>query len=127
MMKEKLWENFLEQWDTFEETIFAKRISLENREIYPVNKISMLFKKTGEIATLNTTPLAWVIREISPDFSHNQNLNASSSKNQDMEAESTDCEIQSDCEIQYYMVLFDKNNMNLIEEIIIQFKLVVNE
>lgn len=119
-MTEKFWEKFMEQWDTLEETVFAKKVFIENREIYPVNKISILFKKTGEIATLSTIPLAWVIKEKCP-AQYDKNADFSKSERPSFKYENDKKEIQ------YYMVLFDKENMNLIEEIIIQFKALINE
>jgi len=44
-MNEKIQGYLIEHWDTFEENVFAKKITLGDREIYPLNKVSILFKK----------------------------------------------------------------------------------
>ena len=85
-MNKKIWDTILNQWDTFEELAVSKKISLENREIYPVNKISVLFQKSGKIANLNIIPLAWIINE--------KEENNPEKKDNDLETD-------------YYMVLFD--------------------
>jgi len=100
-MDKKIWDLVINQWDTFEELAVAKKISLDNREIYPVNKISVLFQKSGKIANLNIVPLAWIINE-----------------KEDNNSEKKDNAQESD----YYMILFDTNNLNLVEDIIMEFK-----
>lgn len=97
-MDEKIWGHLIAHWDTFEENVFAKKIILDDKEIYPLNKVSILFKKTGNIATLSMTPLAWMVVE--------NNLESG-----DMAAES-----------QYSMILFDENDLKLVEDIVKQFK-----
>ncbi len=97
-MNEKILGHLIEHWDTFEGTVFAKKIILDDKEIYPLNKVSILFKKTGNIATINMTPLAWMIKENNPEF-------------EDIGAES-----------QYSMILFDEHDMDHVEEIVKQFK-----
>ena len=99
-MDKKIWDMVINQWDTFEELAVAKKISLDNREIYPVNKISILFQKSGKIANLNIVPLAWIINE------------------KEENSEKKDNVPESD----YYMILFDKDNLNLVEDIIMEFK-----
>ena len=98
IMNEKIQGYLIEHWDTFEENVFAKKITLGDREIYPLNKVSILFKKTGNIATISMTPLAWMVKENNLEFDH-------------MRTES-----------QYNMILFDKNDCDHVEEIIKQFK-----
>ncbi|PKL66808.1 MAG: hypothetical protein CVV28_09015 [Methanobacteriales archaeon HGW-Methanobacteriales-1] len=100
-MNKKIWDTILTQWDTVEELAVSKKISLENREIYPVNKISVLFQKSGKIANLNIIPLAWIINE--------KEENNPEKKDHDLETD-------------YYMVLFDTDNLNLVEDIIKEFK-----
>ena len=98
IMDERIWGHLIEHWETFEEKVFAKKIIIENREIYPLNKVSILFKKTGNIATLSMTPLAWMVVENNPE-------------SEDMGAES-----------QYSMILFDENDLELVEDIVKHFK-----
>lgn len=98
-MDKKIWDMVINQWDTFEELAVAKKISLDNREIYPVNKISILFQKSGKIANLNIVPLAWIINE-----------KEENSEKKDIP------------ESDYYMILFDKDNLNLVEDIVMEFK-----
>lgn len=99
-MDKKIWDMVINQWDTFEELAVAKKISLDNREIYPVNKISILFQKSGKIANLNIVPLAWIINEKEENSEKKNNVPESD----------------------YYMILFDKDNLNLVEDIIMEFK-----
>lgn len=105
-MNKKIWDAILTQWDTVEELAVSKKISLENREIYPVNKISVLFQKSGKIANLNIIPLAWIIKETEE--------NNYGKKDNDTEAD-------------YYMILFDTDNLNLVEDIITEFKSFYND
>lgn len=104
-MNKKIWDTIINQWDTFEEISVSQKISLENREIYPVNKISIFFQKTGKISNLNIIPLAWIINE----KKENKEENNSEKKNNDSKTD-------------YYMILFDTNNLNLVEDIITEFK-----
>lgn len=104
-MNKQIWDTILNQWDTFEELAVAKKFSLENREIYPVDKISVLFQKSGKIANLNIIPLAWIINEKEGNKEENN-------------SEKMDNPQESD----YYMVLFDTDNLNLVEDIIKEFK-----
>lgn len=97
-MNEKIWDHLIENWDTFEEKVFAKKFILADKEIYPLNKISILYKKTGNIATITMIPLAWMIKENNPEID-------------DMDAES-----------QYSLVLFDDKDLEHVEEIVKQFK-----
>jgi hypothetical protein len=105
-MNETILDQILTQWETFEELTVAKKISLDNREIYPVNKISILFQKSGKIANLNITPLAWIIKETEDNNSENE---------------------ENVHESEFYMILFDKDNLNLVEDIITEFKSFYND
>lgn len=105
-MNETILDKILTQWETFEELAVAKKISLDNREIYPINKISILFQKSGRIANLNITPLAWIINEKEENYDE-KNDNAQGSD--------------------FYMILFDKDNLNLVKDIITEFKSFYND
>ncbi len=100
-MNKKIWDTILTQLDTFEEISISQKISLDKREIYPVNKISIFFQKSGKISNLNIVPLAWIINE--------KEENNPEKKDHDLETD-------------YYMVLFDTDNLNLVEDIIKEFK-----
>jgi hypothetical protein len=100
-MNETILDKILTHWETFEELAVAKKISLDNREIYPVNKISVLFQKSGKVANLNITPLAWIIKETEENNS-----------------EKKDNTLEND----FYMILFDRDNLNLVEDIVMEFK-----
>ncbi len=99
-MFENILKEFTDNWEHFEEKIFVKKIILDNRKIYPVHNVSYLFKKTGQISTIAISPLAWVIKENNS---------------------------QIDDENEYYMILFDKNDMKHVKAIIEKFILEFSE
>ncbi len=62
-LKEEKLRNFLDQWSRAEETVLAEKISLGDREIFPLYKISVLCNLSGEIVSVAIDPLLWLVLE----------------------------------------------------------------
>jgi hypothetical protein len=62
MMYEKF-KSMVNLWELEEEIVLAEKIQLGNREIYPLHKISVLYKKSGEVASASVNPILWMILE----------------------------------------------------------------
>lgn len=67
-MIDKCLINFLESWDLKEEIVWSKKIILGDREIDPLNKISIFCNESGEVAFTSIKPLAWFITELDEEY-----------------------------------------------------------
>ncbi|MCK9151509.1 hypothetical protein [Methanobacterium alcaliphilum] len=67
MMEEYL-INCLNSWDHKEELVWGKKIILGEREIEPLNIISILYDKSGDVAFTSIKPLAWFITEKEDEY-----------------------------------------------------------